>query len=85
VITIATGLIAFLVSVGTAARLAQYIYSAQASCEHPVDWSAQVECGNQYMRAKKLFEQRWNAEYPASHRGGAEVVSNNGSASGLRK
>jgi hypothetical protein len=34
-------------------------YSAPASCEQPADWSAQVECGNQYMRAKKLFEQRW--------------------------
>lgn len=33
-------------------------YSAPASCEHPVDWNAQVECGNQYMRAKKLFEQQ---------------------------
>jgi hypothetical protein len=34
-------------------------YSAPASCEHPADWSAQVECGNQYMRAKKVFEQTW--------------------------
>jgi hypothetical protein len=33
-------------------------YSAPASCEHPIDWNAQVECGNQYMRAKKVFEQR---------------------------
>jgi Protein of unknown function (DUF2726) len=34
-------------------------YSAPASCEHPVDWKAQVECGNQYMRAKKRFEEQW--------------------------
>ena len=34
-------------------------YSAPASCEHPADWSAQVECGNQYMRAKKRFEEQW--------------------------
>jgi hypothetical protein len=39
-------------------------YSAPASCEHPSDWTAQVECGNQYMRAKKVFEQRWMAEHP---------------------
>jgi hypothetical protein len=39
-------------------------YTAPASCEHPADWSAQVECGNQYMRAKKVFEQRWGAEHP---------------------
>jgi hypothetical protein len=39
-------------------------YSTPASCEHPADWSAQVECGNQYMRAKKVFEQRWMAEHP---------------------
>jgi hypothetical protein len=60
-------------------------YSAPASCEHPVDWSAQVECGNQYMRAKKLFEQRWDAEHPASQGGGAEVVFNSGSAGVLRR
>jgi hypothetical protein len=34
-------------------------YSAPTSCEHPVDWTAQVECGNQYMRAKKRFEAQW--------------------------
>jgi hypothetical protein len=42
-------------------------YSAPASCEHPADWSAQVECGNQYMRAKKVFEQRWVAEQARPH------------------
>jgi Protein of unknown function (DUF2726) len=39
-------------------------YTPPASCEHPDDWKAQVECGNQYMRAKKVFEQRWGAEHP---------------------
>lgn len=38
-------------------------YSAPTSCEHPADWAAQVECGNQYMRAKKRFEERWKAEH----------------------
>ena len=34
-------------------------YTPPTFREHPVDWSAQVECGNQYMRAKKVFEQKW--------------------------
>jgi hypothetical protein len=50
-------------------------YTAPTSCEHPADWSAQVECGNQYMRAKKLFEQKWEAE----------VVLNNASVAGPHK
>jgi hypothetical protein len=25
-----------------------------------------VECGNQYMRAKKVFEQRWEMEHPSA-------------------
>jgi Protein of unknown function (DUF2726) len=45
-------------------------YSASASCEQPVDWSAQVECGNQYMRAKKVFEQRWEVEHPSAQGSG---------------
>ena len=28
-------------------------------CEHPVDWAAQVECGNRYIRARRAFEERW--------------------------
>jgi hypothetical protein len=39
-------------------------YTLPASCEHPADWKAQVECGNQYMRAKRVFEQQWGAEHP---------------------
>jgi hypothetical protein len=41
-------------------------YSAPASCKHPADWTAQVECGNQYMRAKKRFEERWEAEHASN-------------------
>jgi hypothetical protein len=60
-------------------------YTPPASCEHPMDWRAQVECGNQYMRAKKLFEQRWEAEQPASQAAGAGVVLDNGSVEKSRK
>jgi hypothetical protein len=60
-------------------------YTARASCEHPADWSAQVECGNQYMRAKKVFEQRWNTEHPAGQGAGVGVVLDNGSVAGPRK
>jgi hypothetical protein len=55
-------------------------YSAPASCEHPVDWKSQVECGNQYMRAKKVFEQKWAAEHPMIQGSGAGVVLDNGAA-----
>ncbi len=34
-------------------------YVSPAACEHPADWNAQVECGNQYMRAKQAFERKW--------------------------
>jgi hypothetical protein len=60
-------------------------YSAPASCEHPVDWKAQVECGNQYMRAKKEFEKQWVAEHGASEFTVAPVVLDNGSNGGARK
>ena len=49
-------------------------YSAPASCEHPVDWKAQVECGNQYMRAKKEFEQQWLAEHASGKPSEATTV-----------
>jgi hypothetical protein len=42
-------------------------YTPPASCEHPADWTAQVECGNLYMRAKKRFEERWEAEQAQPH------------------
>jgi Protein of unknown function (DUF2726) len=60
-------------------------YTAPASCEHPADWSAQVECGNLYMRAKKVFDEKWEAEHPSSQGNGAEVVLDNGSAGRPRK
>ena len=41
-------------------------YVAPASCEHPPTWKDQVVCGNQYMRAKKEFEQRWQAQQTAA-------------------
>ena len=56
-------------------------YSAPASCEHPADWSAQVECGNLYMRAKKRFEEQWSA----SQGSGVGVVISNGSTGGPRR
>jgi hypothetical protein len=60
-------------------------YSAPASCEHPVDWNAQVECGNQYMRAKKDFQKQWLADHPSGEPGGAAIVLDNGSIGGARK
>jgi len=36
-------------------------YVASASCEHPPAWKDQVDCGNQYIRAKREFEQQWQA------------------------
>jgi hypothetical protein len=36
-------------------------YVAPASCEHPPAWKDQVDCGNQYIRAKREFEQQWPA------------------------
>jgi hypothetical protein len=36
-------------------------YFAPASCEHPPAWKDQVDCGNQYIRAKREFEQQWQA------------------------
>jgi hypothetical protein len=32
------------------------------NCEHPVEWADQVECGNQYIRAKKAFEKQWRSQ-----------------------
>jgi hypothetical protein len=56
-------------------------YSAPESCEHPVDWKAQVECGNLYMRAKKRFEEQWATSQATA----AEVVLRNGSVDGPLK
>jgi very-short-patch-repair endonuclease len=37
-------------------------YQVPASCEHPPDWADQVECGNQYIRAKREFDKRWQSQ-----------------------
>jgi hypothetical protein len=60
-------------------------YSAPASCEHPADWRSQVECGNQFMRAKKRFEAQWAAEHASDQTTGAGVVLDNGSMGRARK
>jgi hypothetical protein len=36
-------------------------YVTPTSCEHPPAWKDQVDCGNQYIRAKREFEQQWQA------------------------
>jgi hypothetical protein len=54
-------------------------YSAPASCEHPVDWKAQVECGNGYMRAKKEFARQWMAEHGTGQAATPTVTLDNGS------
>ena len=41
-------------------------YKSPASCEHPIDWTGQVECGNQYIRAKRAFDLKWATEHPSS-------------------
>lgn len=39
-------------------------YQPPTSCDHPIDWSEQVECGNRYMRAKKSFDLQWAKDHP---------------------
>jgi very-short-patch-repair endonuclease len=51
-------------------------YSAPASCEHPARWNDQVECGNQYMRAKRRFEQQWSVAHPLDSAQAAFVLDN---------
>jgi hypothetical protein len=46
-----------------------------ANCEHPPAWKDQVECGNQYIRAKKAFENQWSAQVN-SQNGNAGLVQN---------
>jgi hypothetical protein len=59
-------------------------YATPAACEHPIDWKAQVECGNLYMRAKSDFDKRWMEEHGIGPSGGP-VVLDNGSIGGVRK
>ena len=58
-------------------------YSAPASCEHPVDWTAQVECGNQYMRAKRDFEAQWVKDHDPGKPVASVVVLGNASVTGV--
>jgi hypothetical protein len=50
-------------------------YKQPAACEHPPAWADQVECGNQYMRAKREFEMQWAAREGATPVGGSSVVT----------
>jgi very-short-patch-repair endonuclease len=56
-------------------------YTPPAYCEHPADWAAQVECGNQYMRAKKRFEERWAESQGTA----AQLALGDESVSGARR
>jgi tetraacyldisaccharide-1-P 4'-kinase len=48
-----------------------------------VDWTAQVECGNQYMRAKQVFEAQWAREHEPGKAVAPVVVLGNGSVGGV--
>jgi hypothetical protein len=37
-------------------------YQTPAACEQPAAWADQVECGNQYIRAKRAFEKVWQSQ-----------------------
>jgi hypothetical protein len=37
-------------------------YKPDDSCEHPSDWAEQVECGNQYIRARRAFDKVWQLQ-----------------------
>jgi hypothetical protein len=76
--------------VATAARKQKELawsvfYSTPESCEHPTDWTAQVECGNRYMRAKKEFDNHWIALHAAVPGSGGAVVLDNESIGAARK
>jgi hypothetical protein len=60
-------------------------YSAPASCEHPADWAAQVECGNRHMRAKKEFEMQWEIRHPVVDGTVGGVVPDNPAIGGLHR
>jgi Protein of unknown function (DUF2726) len=64
----------------TADALAQRIeqawtayYVAPVSCEHPPTWKDQVECGNEYMRAKKQFAQAWQRQQTSTSNSTSET------------
>ena len=37
----------------------QAAWKVTPDCAHPVDWDAQVECGNRYIRARRAFVEQW--------------------------
>lgn len=54
-------------------------------CIDPVNWKTQVECGNEYMRAKKKFEEDWERAHPpgaAAAAAAANAVGAAGSVAG---
>jgi hypothetical protein len=59
-------------------------YQVPASCEHPVDWNAQVECGNRYIRAKRVFEGQWAAAHGEEGGAAQGVILDNKALKGSR-
>jgi len=41
----------------------QLYYQPSDKCEHATDWNVTVECGNEHIRAKRAFEEKWKAEH----------------------
>ena len=41
----------------------QNYYHQSDKCEHATDWNVTVECGNEHIRAKRAFEEKWKAEH----------------------
>jgi len=51
-------------------------YSAPSTCDSPPSWKDQVECGNQYIRARRLFEKQWVATHPTDQAPGPAILDN---------
>ena len=41
----------------------QQYYQPSDKCQHATDWNVSVECGNEHIRAKRAFEEKWRAEH----------------------
>ena len=52
------------------------VFKPDPACDHPVDWKAQVDCGNQYMRAKQTFEGQWARAHGGSAESGPVIIDN---------
>ena len=50
-------------------------YQIPADCEHPAAWADQVECGNQYIRAKRAFEKVWQSRINSPAPGTVDAIS----------